>query len=94
MTASCLRSLGVMASLLALGSPIHAQQRWTLTEELRIGSVDEGPAMFSDIRGFGVLPDGDIWVLDYKTQDIRVFDSVGKFVRVIGRPGAGKNAGS
>lgn len=83
------RTLSVASVLLAVASPSSAQQRWTLSEEIRIGSVDEGPAMFSDIRGFVVLPDGDIWVLDYKTQDIRVFDSAGKFVRVIGRRGAG-----
>jgi len=79
--------------MLAAGSllpaALGAQSRWMLKEDLRIGSLDEGPAQFSDIRGLAVGPKGDIYVLEYKTQDIRVFDAAGMFVRRIGRTGSG-----
>jgi hypothetical protein len=79
-------SLGL---LFAVTAPTPAQQRWTLTEEIRLGSLDEGPAMFSDVRGFVVQRGGDVWVLDYKTQDIRIFDASGKFKKTVGRAGSG-----
>lgn len=66
-----------------------AQARWTLVENLRIGSEDEGPYLFSDIRGTAVGERGSIFVLDYKAQEIRVFDAQGKFIKRAARRGAG-----
>ena len=74
----------LFCAMLLFVSPVSAQQRWTLTEGMRIGSLDEGPAMFSDVRGFVVQRNGDVWVLDYKTQDIRIFDATGSYAIAFG----------
>jgi hypothetical protein len=55
----------------------------------RIGSVDSGPASFGDIRGYAVNDRGWVFVLDYSTQDVRVFDSPGAFLKTVGRMGSG-----
>ncbi len=62
---------------------------WRLVEELRIGGTDEGPASFSDVRGILVDRQDRIWVLEFSTQNLRVFDSTGTPVRVVGRRGEG-----
>jgi hypothetical protein len=70
-------------------APLNAQARWTISEEIRIGTTNEGPHSFNDIRGFAIAPDGSILILDYQTQDIRVFDPRGRHVRTVGRSGSG-----
>ena len=67
----------------------QATPEWRFVEELRIGNEGEGPEGFSDIRGIVVDRKGNIWVLEFSTQDIRVFDSAGKYLRTIGRKGKG-----
>ncbi|MFV1988356.1 MAG: 6-bladed beta-propeller [Gemmatimonadota bacterium] len=66
------------------------QSAVVLVEDLRIGSVD-GPAeeQFGDV--WGVLADdsGRIYVLDVQAQEVRVFDSQGRFSHVIGSRGEG-----
>lgn len=82
----------IAASLVIAAACSHAaqaQERWTLVEEVRIGSIDEGPAMFSDLRGLGVGANGDVYVLDYRAQEIRQFNPRGDFVRKFGRSGSG-----
>ncbi|HEX6314647.1 MAG TPA: 6-bladed beta-propeller [Gemmatimonadaceae bacterium] len=66
-----------------------AQARWSLVENLRIGSEEEGPYLFSQIRGIAVGEGGSVFVLDARAQEIRLFDSQGKFVRRVARGGAG-----
>jgi hypothetical protein len=66
-----------------------AQERWRLTETLRIGSPDDGPYLFSDVRGVAVNARGEIFVLDFKVQEIRQFDAQGKFVKRVVRVGSG-----
>ncbi len=62
----------------------------TLAEvELVVGDADEGPASFADVRGIAVDRAHRLYVLDYKDQQVRVFDSLGRFVRAIGRNGRG-----
>lgn len=88
----CVRRLRlVAASMVVALSPVNAQapERWALVEEVRIGTVDEGPAMFSDLRGMGIGANGDIYVLDYRAQEVRQFDPRGTFVRRFGRQGSG-----
>lgn len=77
--------------LLSVGASqaLGAQERWTLRETLRIGGEDEGPYLFSDIRGVAVGSGGTIFVLDFKAQEIRLFDAQGKFVKRVARRGAG-----
>ena len=63
--------------------------RWHLVEEARFGSRDTPNAELTDIRGFVVSAQGNVVVLDYKTQDLRVFGPSGTFLRAVGRKGAG-----
>lgn len=63
---------------------------WTLVEELRLGTAhDDGPELFSTIQHFAVDAAGSIYVLDVGAQEIRVFDSEGRFLRSQGGPGEG-----
>jgi hypothetical protein len=72
-----------------LPAAVPAQARWSLREDLRIGSSDEGPTLFTDIRGIAVGEHGAILVLDFKTQEIRMFDARGKFLKRVARQGSG-----
>jgi hypothetical protein len=62
---------------------------WRLVEDLRIGGADTGVTSFNDVRGLAVALDGGIFVLDYQTQEIRLFDSTGRFVKRVARKGEG-----
>jgi hypothetical protein len=44
---------------------------------------------FSDIRSIVATRNGNIFVLDFKAQQIRVFDASGKFVKLAARDGSG-----
>ncbi len=57
--------------------------------ELVVGDADEGPASFGDVRGIAVDRGHRLYVLDYKDQQVRMFDSLGRFVGAIGRNGQG-----
>jgi hypothetical protein len=89
-----LRTALVSLAFIAIGSLAHAQGRgevsptWTLVEDLRIGE-DDGPKSFSDIRSVVATRNGNIFVLDYKTRDVRLFDGRGNFVKQVSRSGAG-----
>lgn len=66
------------------------ERRGRLVEDLRIGSVaGDGPDMFGSIRAIAVSEKGEIAVLDYQAQDIRVFDPSGRYLRTVGRKGQG-----
>lgn len=66
------------------------EDRWSVVEELRIGSLDEiGPTMFGNVLDFETDPLGRIWVFEGQAQELRVFDSTGAHVRTIGRKGEG-----
>jgi hypothetical protein len=59
-------------------------------EELRIGSQEGDPAtQFGMIVAIDVDSAGRIHILDQQAAQVRVFDSTGKHVRTIGRPGTG-----
>ena len=63
---------------------------WRVAEDLRIGSAaDEGPTGFNEIVGLTVDPAKRIYVVERTTQEIRVFDSTGTFLRRMGRKGRG-----
>lgn len=62
---------------------------WRLVEDLRIGGADTGVTSLNDVRGVAVSPGGRIFVLDYQTQEIRLFDSTGRFVKLVARKGEG-----
>lgn len=63
-------------------------EQWSLVEELRYGAED-GPGSLADIRGIVLGDSGHLLVLDFKDQQIHVFDSLGTYLRAIGRRGQG-----
>ena len=64
---------------------------YTWTPRLTLGGKDEGPEAFFRVgRGrVGVDGAGNIHVLDFDAKRIVVFDSLGKHIRTLGRPGQG-----
>ena len=67
-----------------------AEDRWTVTEVLRIGTTGGDPDyQFGQIAGIAELPDGRIMVLDQQAQDIRIFSAAGEHLRTIGGAGSG-----
>lgn len=88
MNARMLRA-GVFALTTLCTAQLGAQPRWRLVEELRIGGTEEGPGSFNEIRDIAVDSKGRVFVLDYQTEEIRLFGADGKFIRLVGRKGAG-----
>lgn len=70
--------------------PIYGEEIFSLEEELSIG-VKEGPKeyMFSQVRDIDVDDDGNMYVLDQKESQIKMFDRNGRYLRTIGRRGQG-----
>ena len=62
---------------------------WRLVEDLRIGDDADGTTLFGEIRGLVSTKSGNIFVLDYKAMELRVFDARGKLVRLAARRGQG-----
>lgn len=61
-----------------------------LTEELRIGTVDgEEEYQFGRIMSLDVDGEGNIYVLDFQTREVKAFNGEGVFLRKMGRPGSG-----
>lgn len=68
---------------------LEALPELTLTEEVRIGSVDDPEVGFSRIAGVDVGADGRVYVLDGQEMQIRVLSTEGEIVARIGGPGEG-----
>lgn len=67
----------------------HAPE-WRLVETLRVGALDGDDATsFSALKGLVVLSDGRFVVLDDASQELRMFDPDGVFLRTLGRKGQG-----
>jgi hypothetical protein len=65
-------------------------ERWTLEEEIRIGSVEgDLDYQFGQVGTIGVDSKGALYVSDIQAQQIKVYSVEGDFLRTIGRPGAG-----
>jgi hypothetical protein len=75
--------------LLALPLAAQSPPTWRLVAEATFGDAGDPAAEFADIRGVEVSKNGNVLVLDYKAQNIRVFTPDGKFLKVIGRGGQG-----
>jgi len=66
------------------------ENRWTLTEDLRIGtSGGEAIYQFGRISGIAPLPDGRLVVVDQQAQEVRIFSPGGEHLRTLGGPGSG-----
>jgi hypothetical protein len=62
---------------------------WKLVEEVRIGGDEAGPSSFSVIHSIVATSNGNIFILEKKDQELRVFDRSGTFVRIAARSGQG-----
>jgi hypothetical protein len=78
-----------MLLALVAAAPGAAQARWTLVEEWRIGGDPDGHYAFDDARDIRLDAQGNAIVLDFKAQQLRVYDRAGKHVRSVGRKGSG-----
>lgn len=76
-------------SLRAQSVPARVVPTWRLVEELRIGDDGSDATIFGEIRGLVSTKSGNIFVLDYKAKELRLFDARGKFLRVAARQGHG-----
>lgn len=87
-TASCQR--GTAAAQADRGVPIEEPVAVEAAPFLTIGSTDGDPEteFFGPVLSFP-LPEGRIAVAFWSAGEIRIFDSNGKFVRTLGRPGEG-----
>jgi hypothetical protein len=63
---------------------------WQFDEALRIGTpAGDAEYQFGQVAGIAVDDNENIYVLDQQAQEVRVYDTSGKYVRSIGRPGNG-----
>lgn len=60
-----------------------------LEEDLTIGLGDDPDQSFSEVTAFVVDDGGTIYALDFKDRKVKVFDSSGTFLRLIGKKGQG-----
>ena len=78
-----------LASAFVPFASAHAQAQWQLVEDLRIGSDASEMTIFTDVRGIVAGPQGNVFVLDWRPQEIRMFDRTGRFVSLVARKGQG-----
>ena len=70
--------------------PMYGEDVLRFEEELSIGEPEgREEYMFSLISSIDVDSNGNIYVLDVKESHIKVFDTDGKFIRIIGKSGQG-----
>lgn len=70
--------------------PVYKTPVLELREDLSLGGANaQGDYAFEDIRTLVVDDAGNIFVLDSKAANVKVFDASGKYVRTIGRKGQG-----
>ena len=73
--------------------PIYGEDVFSLEEELSIGEAEgQEEYMFSIINSIAVDDEENIYVLDMQLKKVRVFDSIGQYLRTIGG-GAGQGPG-
>jgi len=84
--AACASILGGCS---ADGSPDGNLPRWSVVEELRIGSLDEPMLMLTTVSSLAVDDDGTMYIAQPENGTIRVFNSVGTLINFIGRRGQG-----
>lgn len=70
--------------------PVYKTPVLELKEDLSLGGPNaQGDYAFEDIRTFVIDGLGNIYVLDSKASNVKVFDGSGKYIRTIGRKGQG-----
>ena len=73
------------------GEPLwRPEDRWSLREVMRIGTVSGEPEyQFGNISGLGVLSDGRVVVADALAQNLRFYSPDGVHIRTVGEAGSG-----
>jgi hypothetical protein len=87
-----IQSILPLVLVISAADEVEAQtqaERWTLVPELRIGSFGAANYDLSQIGGIAVDREGSIYVTQPADREVRVFDSDDRYVRRIGRDGAG-----
>jgi hypothetical protein len=84
----------LITTLLLLGLtqctvPQDEQIRWSLREELRIGSIDEENYTFGRVVGIEVDPQGNIAVNQAQLREVRIYSPEGQYLRTVGSEGSG-----
>lgn len=71
--------------------PLYQEDIFVLNEELQIhgGDIDQEEEMFENIVSFAVDDNQNIYALDSKAANIKVFDGQGRLIRIVGRRGQG-----
>jgi hypothetical protein len=70
--------------------PMYEENVFSLEEELIIGEREgHEEYMFSSVTSLAVNDDENIYAMDIRQKNIRVFDKNGKYLRTIGRKGQG-----
>lgn len=70
--------------------PIYENSEIAIVQDLKIGVSEGDPEyMFTEITDLEVDDGGNIYAIDLKGDNIRVFDRNGHFLRTVGRPGQG-----
>jgi hypothetical protein len=66
------------------------EERWTLHEDWRIGVVEGATDYsFENITNVGIGPHGQIALIDFQAQHVKVFDPTGELLQILGGPGRG-----
>ena len=76
------------------GDSVVQAERWTVEPDLRIGAVDDPLYGLGQVLGLAVGPGGEMLVAEWREGALRVFDAEGRYVRRIGRSGAGPGESS
>lgn len=79
---------GLGALVLPLAGGRAAAQEWAATLQVRAGAMD-GPGSLGDVFRVAMGPKGEILAAQPAVPTISVFDSIGHFVRDVGRAGEG-----
>ena len=69
--------------------PDFRDWRHCLAELVVTIGTDSGDASFASIRSLLYARNGELLVVDHRSKEVKVFDSMGAFLRRIGRTGAG-----
>ena len=70
-------------------APKGVSTKFTLTDEVTIGYADDPDKSLAELGVFVVAENGKIYVTDITDRKVKVFDTDGNFVGLIGREGQG-----
>jgi hypothetical protein len=82
-----LRLLALVIAVLPWTAAAQTPPRWTLTEELRI--TGDAGVEFSRLSRVVPAPGGGVLAIEMMPWSLHMFDARGRFVRTVGRVGAG-----